>query len=450
MNEEGKLVFPKQLEGKDCLRYIKYGRTIRGITKKNYQNNVDRTNLLFNKIYALSQNAPECLFKFRLPNNELVTPEQIFISKKLTKLQSKYQGFYSDFYLAEASTLSQLICFIKDCKDSNTLVIFRCSEYRSFIDSKFNSSKERISLLHNILSLDNYALKIKDQTLYPQISEKQIHDGLVNFQTLIESKSDYCPYSEFDDIFYCYINSANLVPLFDEQVRNIVKELNKTIISKNNNSTNKFNIPPIDFSGVGFIYEGLKSLINPTNPLQETVMKYTVIRFFFDRLYLAFPYLNANVDKSQFYSRCIDIPQLDCASLKISDKILPPNSTNKKFIEISKYYKESLDLLSYIQFHTDPLTIAWLTAKSLHYIERATYESNGTVKRKKNELMAFDDIFSLFWPLICLYPIADPISPALLLKCITKISFPSGLDFARNLFVSAIDYIRELDINSLK
>lgn len=446
MDNNDQLIIPRQLEGKDCLRYIKYGRVIRGITKKNYLNNVERTNLLFNEIYALSQNIPENLYKYRLLNTKNATPKQIWISKKLQKLQAKYQSFYSDFYLAEASTLSQLICFIKDNQDQNNLVIFRCTDYRTFIENKFNNNPIGKSILFRICSLDQLAFRIQNETKYPNITEKTVHDSLITFQTLIESKNDYSPFSVFDDIFYSYIHYTNLVSLFDEQVKEITKELKKSIIIKSKNTSPKKNVSSIDFSGISFIYEGLKSFINPLNPLQETVLRYTIIRFFFDRLYLACPFFDADIDKTQFYDKCKKVPELQCSVLKISDKILPAFSSDKRFVDVAKAYKDSLDLLTYIQFYNDPLTIAWLSSKAMHYIEKAIFEAK---QPKKREMMAFDDIFSIFWPLMCMCPMADPVSPALFLKCVSKISFPSGLDYARNVFVSAVDYIRDLDLEKL-
>lgn len=414
-----------------------------------------------------SQEKHPTLFAYVVPQpHNCASGKQKFLFKKLTKLQKKYQDHYENYYTQNATKASQVKYFLTDCFEKGISIDFDIDNFKHQVDFNFSNSAEVKKIIISIARLDQYGKHLKLDLQIPFIAERLMHDAMKNFNTLIESKNDYCPISGFDDLFYCYVFHYQKYKLFVPLIEESVSLLKKTIFyagkdalpidGAENSNFNPWNIPKISFLGIAKIYNTLGETLKPNTPKQAMILRCSVVRFFFDQLYLECPFYDVRIDKSiyeTYNNNCKIVRQLTCNELHISAHLLKEGQINMKFCDIANDYSEALENISDIQFYTDPAAIASLSSKAMQNIEKVTKKnmrmqmpaSDEDDSSKESDFMAFDDIFSIFWPLLSMQTLPDPIGISLFVKAVVGLKLTSSMDYAKTVFVSAVEYI--IDFN---
>jgi hypothetical protein len=65
--------------------------------------------------------------------------------------------------------------------------------------------------------------------------------------------------------------------------------------------------------------------------------------------------------------------------------------------------------------------------------------------------MSFDDLFSLFWPTLAMRPPSNAVALAALLNAMINIELSPPFQFARTIFMSAVEYttkVKEQDVET--
>lgn len=416
--------------------------------EEEYVIHFEKTKKLLEYFMKKSEEKEFKLFSFKLPTPpDLPSASQLVIHIKLEKLLKKYRNLNADFYSSCVVKISRVLCFLNDCKTSGFIAAFKAGEYKKNANFEFNTMKSVKTVISKIAQLDRLSKKYKYDSLYPTISEQLMHDSLKNFQSLIESKNDYCEISGFDDLFFCYIFTQNKYDIFKPYIDDTVTMLKNTIFG-NGSSDDLWNSPKIQFLGIAKCYNAIGEVLNPSNPKQATILRCAVVRFYFDQLYVRCPYLNVKLDHTQYKRNCEIVREMTCEELAISSVMLKPEQLKMKFKDVAPNYVKALDSISQMQFYTDPAAFAWLSLKAMNYIDFIAKQNMNKVNENQEEpdqnntILAFDDIFSVYWPLMAMWPLPDPMSLALFIKTAVGLKLTSQMEYAKTVFVSAIEYIK--------
>lgn len=436
----------------DCTSYIELN-FVKQAREEEFLIQFEKTKKLFQFFIIQSEEKNFNLFDFKLPDPiESASATQIIIYRKLMRLQAKYKTLNSDYYSICAMKISRVICYLKDCKDAGFIATFRADEYKRQARFKFDSRPDIKRLFRKIAQLDKYARKYNFDTHYPVISEQLMHDSLKNFNSLIESKNDYCEISGFDDLFFCYIFTNDKFGIFQPYIEESVTMLKNTIFG-NGATTDLWNSPKIQFLGIAKCFNIIGEILHPSNPKQTTILRCAVVRFYFDQLYIRSPFLNMKLDYTQYTKNCEIVREMTCEELGISPVMLKPEQMKMKFKDVAPNYTKALESISEMQFYTDPAAFAWLSLKAMNHIDFVAKKNMNQVKETdeepsdNNTILAFDDIFSVYWPLMSVWPLADPLPLALFIKTAVGLKLTSSMEYAKTVFVSAIEYVKDFKPN---
>ena len=363
-------------------------------------------------------------------------PIQNFIVHKFCKIQKHLNQDKEKFYSEQATNLSVVSRFLLLNKKANSPLLFDVDGFKVCVAKKYYALKHIQKELHKIYCLDTY-LQNADTNIHKRVNMDKMREILTESTQFIDTNQDYSPYSAFDSAFEDFLENTKTMQRFDISVKTIVNNLDKK---------------RIDMKDVSQVNNSFNMLFLPKNSKEKLVMHFAIVRVLFNEISLV-PnfFLFSDEGSEPFFSKAAILRKKTAKELLIADSLLKPEMIDLPFEDIvkeSKYLKEGSIMLNCLHFLTNPYDIVYETFKVLKKIDQFVVENKRAVTgdQKATSMMSFDDVFSIFCPLMAIDPPKNCVAMSSFMDNVVGLQFSTGLDFAKLVFSSSVRYIINLEL----
>jgi len=273
---------------------------------------------------------------------------------------------------------------------------------------------------------------------------KQLNDNLSSIAKEFDTYSIYIEESGFDTVFADYVEAFNKQH-FDEMLNYLSYFEYEKALSKLKDYSfslgDSLKIPEDDFA-------------------RNNILLFTAARYLFARVAIEYPYILSNdLSTKSFLKTCEYIQTLTPKCLKAVKYIFKPSQYEKSVIAVfsdDKYLRESLSCIGLIQFHYCAIDIANLAVKAISYLKQFIIINTYINKKCKGDencalpdeisgdgMIAFDELFAVFYMAIACNPPANSIAIGVFLKAFGNFEHNGSLDYASTSLQAAISFICE-------
>ncbi|OHT03790.1 hypothetical protein TRFO_01460 [Tritrichomonas foetus] len=369
-----------------------------------------------------------------MPKSLPVITKYKFMKKKLLHYQKSYRNMLIRFNRMIAKKLSKFQCLLAVANSKGYKIEIDLPKFLRDKKFKLSSSVKFKKLVWRISSIDNFiSILINDDI---SLSDSNINKELRNSVDTLNSITLYSDYHRFDEIIHFILKENHLYSMISDIYQNNSHAFDSTTQTSLEQLGNE-----------------LKPLFKPNiTKFEQDTIHNSLIRLYFGYSYVQYPQLLTEIDfesSKLFFQNCQVISFETPMSMNISKALIRQDEYEESFNKIISIYdelKEAVAKLTSLQFLTSPLDIIANIQKAMEYIEIfvLVHVTNENFKLNKITnragLMSFDDIFALFCPTLAY----DPPSNCLSIYNFCKnadISLRPQFQFAREIFLSAIDYI---------
>lgn len=358
-----------------------------------------------------------------------------FLLDQMQDAKNKADTIKEKFYARKVTILSKVSFFLLESKNNNIPILFDSKGYAKLTEKEFSENKELNIEKRHFQSLESY-LKNESLKLETRFSLEKMREALSNAAEKVDQNREYSPVNEFDDEFTDFVVWSKTDQRFDLTVKRVVENSGKRLI----------NIRDLDH-----ITKSFNMLFQPKNINEKIVINFAITRYFFDALSIV-PgfFLYSNDESPVFTEKCASLRKKTPTQLGIHPSLMKPEMMEVPFEDIvkdSKYLNESSQYLNSLHFYTNPFDIAFTAFNAVKAIDNFVL-GNKQIDESSPEgsSMSFDDVFSLFCPVLAIDPPKNCMSLAKFYSKIDGLVFSSALDFAKLLILSSVDYITNIEL----
>jgi len=449
------------------------------------------------------------MYGFELPNPVCcATGLHFYIRHKLQRLQKHYQTASESFYAKAASMASQMVFFLNDCKSYGFSATCLLDDFVMHIEEMKLKDPTIKKCLDKMKALDSYGHLSLKKTKYQMVSLPEISHFLKSHEATADASIEFSPYSVFDDYLCCFAYCSGNISLFQEflaqsslikktditgkrqppKLRNKPRRnTNYSILfgddtlssaqksSKTDNSPLKTlehleasnsTMPTIELKSINTFFKSISNIIHPQSEKQSVMLRSSALRVLFDLIYIThYPSFIVQNNFEEFYKRTNIIRCLSPKELNIPLNLVMPSLFEMPFFSLetqSQYIHQAISFVTVMQFYTCPIDMIYCVLRSLKCVENFVQscvinkklgQFSGMIdpnqKAGMSNFISFDDLFSLFWPIITICPLSTPLSLSYILETVSGLPISSSLDFARMIFTSAISYCLEFKTSDI-
>lgn len=353
-------------------------------------------------------------------------PIQNFMIKKINKLQLQINKFKSEFYEQKARIINDVTVYINSCFDSECFMEFDIEGYKARVMREYDNHPTVKKIIHHSNSILNYLARL-DQSIEERLNINLMKQTLAEATKFVDTDLDFSPYNSFDAAFADFTEASKTIQRFDICVANVIKTLTKR----------RINMKELDQVNKSF-----NLLFEPKNANERLVMHSAIVRVMFDEISLVKNFFLFSEEGSEmFVEKCAVIRRQTPKKLQIVENIMLPVYMNQPFEEIVSISPDLIDatrILNSLHFLTNPYDIVYQTFKAVRSIDQFVKNNLGG---KGNTNMSFDDVFSLFCPVMAMDPPKNAVALSRFLLSVDGLKFSQPLDFSKLMLSSSIDYI---------
>lgn len=353
-------------------------------------------------------------------------PIQDFLLGKLAKLQLKLNQFRSSFYEAKARILNDVSVYIMNCYETEGYMNFDLEGYKKYVVKEYMAHPVVQKTFYRSKCIQSYLHRL-DLEIEERLNLKLMKSILTNATQNIDQTLEFSPYNSFDYAFSDFTFSSKTIQRFDICVKNVIKTLTKR----------RINMRELDQVNKSF-----NLLFDPQNSNERLVMHSAIVRVMFDEISLVKNFfLFSDENSEQFVQKCSILRKMNPKQLKIAENLMKPDMMEQPFEEIvqaSPDLIEATRMINCLHFLTNPYDIVYQTFKAVRLIDQFVKINMGG---KSNTNMSFDDVFSLFCPVMSIDPPKNAVALSRFLLGVEGLQFSQPLDFAKIVLSSSVDYI---------
>ena len=402
--------------------------------EKDYQPTMD-------KIRKLGENyvrKTEMHFEFHLDDISKTTkyqkPIYKYILNEMQNIRLKLNSLKENFYSKKAILATTVLSFLMESHAKNIPILFDVEAFKKATAQEFKSLE---SITTEVKHYRMFCVYLNNQSseLEKRFDINNMRQILVDSAENVDMSQEYSPYGDFDDVFVDFVEWSKAILRFDQSVQTVVENTGKRLI----------NMRDLDV-----IKKSFAMLFLPVGAAQRLVLTYAINRVFFDEIALVPGYfLFSEIGSEEFNKNCAILRKKTPVELEISPSLMKPEMMDVPFEDIvanSETLLESSRNLNSIHFITNPYDITYTAFKAIKLIDNFVVDNKGLDKTQAGSSnMSFDDVFSLFCPVMAIDPPKNCVSLADFFSRIDGLRFSSSLDFAKLLVSSSVDYIVNYD-----
>lgn len=457
-------------------------------TPDNRGDNLEIFDQQINQLEELFQIYTQKVQDMSVPKSYFNSATSIYISNKifycscyLFSKEIKLFRFKEYLYSKTISIIASIISEMKKKKEEKSEITYcQIDELEIFLNNKINNN--------------SYVLKAQDKIdrlisfIHPYgNAEIPVFQLKVALEESIKNLNDLCDcssYGSFDDFLYYYIYLSNpkkikknRYPFLTDSEKNFDLPEGKQDEDEKQNDNNNIdemidelvdisvynleNSHLISFhsdnQNVSFkvIEEKIFDLLNIEKPEEQVILKTSLVRIIFDRLYQHqefFDLLSSKKNQENvitFQNKCAKMFSKTPQEMQISPNLLKSDLLNKPFkiiIESDKLYlKKAIDYLSFIPFFTNPIDILahiyFVLKECESFLVSQKSDIEDTENNRAENIISFDDIFPIFCSVLGYGCPSNCLGIKRFLEIIQGFIFNSQLNYANSIFLSAISYI---------
>ena len=398
--------------------------------EKDYQPTMDKIRELGESYVSKT----EMHFEFHLDDISKTTkyakPIYKYILSEMQNIRLRLNSLKENFYSKKAIIATQVLSFLMESHSKNIPILFDVKAFRETTANEFSKLESITTEIKHYRMFCVY-LNYQSSELEKRFDINNMREILAQSSEKVDMNQEYSPIGEFDDVFVDFVEWSKAILRFDQSVEKVVENTSKKLI----------NMRDLDV-----IKKSFAMLFQPKNAAQRLVLTYAINRVFFDEIALVPGYfLFSEIGSEEFNRKCAILKKKTPVELEISPSLMKPEMMDKPFDEIvenSEQLLESSRNLNSIHFITNPYDITYTAFKAIKLIDNFVVNNKGLDPGKAGSSnMSFDDVFSLFCPVMAIDPPKNCVSLADFFSRIDGLSFSSSLDFAKLLVSSSVDYI---------
>lgn len=339
------------------------------------------------------------------------------------------------FYPRAMSILEDSLNFITATKKKSIKIKFDAKGLIQFLDGK--SNELQIS----------YFFKSHDR-IRPFVSPLFTQCTTVNIKMFMNQllkqvsnlvKTDYVQPNAFEQFFAIHV----------KETPELFSEIQKTLGFYTTGDMTTFS-KCCEFLGRHF---------SASNPNDHLVLKYALLRYISDINYLADPsILLSNTHRMKFLKKCLYISCFKPHNLGINEKLFTNEqlnlSINVLVREVNEVHEIS-NLFRSLEFYVCPIDMFYVLSKIIQKID--TFVKTNQIKRKfgqfssmvedesmkikRNEMLSFDDCFSLFFSILAADPPLNAVAISAWFEQLPRLPIDTQLNIAKMTFSSSIQHI---------
>lgn len=422
-----------------------------------------------------------------------ISNKVLFCSYYLFSKKIKLFRFKEYLYSKTISIIASILSLMKTNKEEKSEIIYcQIDELELFLNDKIKNNsyilknQDKIKRLISFIHPKQKALK-KEITEIPILQLKiALTESLKNMNELC----DYPSYGSFDDFLYYFIFLSNpkkiknrKINFFNETEKNfeihserleeeeeeekqqenecfdcmIDKLVNISIENFRETNSISFHSDNEDAT-FRVIEEKIFDLLCIEKPEEQIILKTSLIRIIFDRLYQHQEFidlLSSTHDQEnsiKFQKKCEIMCLKTPIEMQISSSLLIKDLMKKPFKLIIEnddlYLKKAVNFLNFLPLFTNPIDILahiYLALKECEmFLNNQNIDSNDSVVYAKDEELnniSFDDIFPIFCATLSYCHPSNCLAIQHFLDIIKGFIFNSQLNYANSIFITAVSYI---------
>lgn len=475
-------------------------------TPENLGNNEQVYKQQINKLENLFQIFTKKVQDMSVPTSNFRSDVSIYISNKvlfcsyyLFRKRIKLFRFKEYLYSKTISIIASILSLMKKSKEEKSEIIYcQIDELEIFLNDKIKNNSYVLKNQDRIERLISFIHPKRKETDKndPEIPVLQLKVALEESMKSVNELCDYASYGSFDDFLYYYVYLSNPKKIKKRQIQ-FLNEIEKnfelhsenldedddnqgeecsvdcmideltTISIKNLKETNFISFHS-DNEKISFkvIEEKIFDLLEIQKPEEQIILKTSLIRIIFDRLY-QYPEFsdllssqNDQENSIKFQKKCEVMCSKTPSEMQISSSLLLNDQMNQPFKSIidndDLYLKKAVDFLQFLPLYTNPIDILahiylalkecetflnYENSKNLDAQQIGSNDPNIDPKDEEKNNISFDDIFPIFCAILSYCHPSNCLGIAHFLDIIKGFIFNSQLNYANSIFVSAVSYI---------
>lgn len=422
--------------------------------------------------------SPPKIYKFKVERYSSCLLK--WVSKKLSRLQEKYDKCFKEHCLPYYEKIDAMIEHVKKFTEKELICKVDVSKLEEYIfGGLLRNNITANKYYKKVVLLDEYADFNSTSKKYPVIGESACKELLKLRAQDIDT--NYFPIEEFDDVFeYFCRNNRSLDQAFDEHANKLVSRLKSTFIGHHSTESgsevvftkeedtcnyrfaendNKiagetWNIPSVSFDFFDKLLSKVKSLVAPDGSNQDILVRNTVIRHFFDRVYEKRPYLSIPVKLTELYHKASKIKDMTVENILAGcelERDITAKYKEKKFCDIVKMNEDFGRVIKYLeesQFYISPLDINYYVNEALKIINEILRKWLKGYREKA--VVESDKLIITLTAFLSMRPICDPFALLCFQQFTSKLKMANDFEVARTIYMSSVSYLRDCELQKCR
>ena len=391
------------------------------------QHCLDKIGELMNKYSKNEGEMPDILFKYSMPDNLAgYNHEYLYMIQKGQKLQKKYNFLYHQHFVELLNQLGSVVTFIGTYIDNMVPVIFDYDGFDAKQISLF-SKNEKVRKIVTRISLLNDKIARTNPREWEVPTIEELREVLTESSKDVLIKEQFSPEGAFDDKFYYFLKGNKMLQRFTDAAKQFAIDGNVNL-TENKQLTISFLL-----------------LIQPKTQEEQRVLICAMLRIVFaELLETGCAQYNSQGNENEFVEKALKLSKMHMIDFGINKNVMTPDMYDVPLDVIVKQREElskAKEIFSTIPFYSSPLDIVHVCYCALNNIMEFAKQNCELNNTRRDSLMSFDDVFSLFCAVVTIDPSASLVPIVNFLKGVKRMSLSSAYDFSKMLLISSIDYI---------
>ncbi|OHT06837.1 hypothetical protein TRFO_25085 [Tritrichomonas foetus] len=437
----------KSLVKHEELTYVKSTVNVQTLTKAD----IARIDNLIISLLEIKKHKQESMTKDKIKCTIKISPIKKIryvdhiIDKYLAHriLVNEYNRKLVNYNINAIGAIERVVTLIKTIVSESRNVKLDLAEFQNFLDRKYVSAgitkakeeTEKITKILQIMANKLHTLD-SDEIYLNKVIKKQI--------VKVEKNNDYLPPNFFDECVHAFLNTKKTDDKNLSAVLSNLKYGNENYISQLIVYITK-------------IIQGKQTYSNQEN----IVIRSAVIRFFFDMAYISQPeVLCSNLSSMIFFKNCTYIASFSPNKLGLNPQLFTQNQINSPIAAIvrdSPLMAEISHDLNSLMFYTSPIDMTKILTDVIVKLDEivkknvlsrkfgqfAAMVESDFKQKKRNEMMSFDDCFSLFFSILSVDPPTNALEISVLFQNSPDFVESVQMKYAKATYVSAVQHILE-------
>ncbi|EAY04644.1 hypothetical protein TVAG_227610 [Trichomonas vaginalis G3] len=363
----------------------------------------------------------------------------------IVEFAERYYMRRHELYLKFFNIANQLLGIMDICYKNKVECECNLTRFKQYMDQLQESTfinrdrrvlKKLIEMRKNLNKQDSISKKSEI------IPTKQLLKLFDDNSDQINLDLGYIPQTEIDDYLYSLIE--------DQTITFNTEETKNSLMIFSNDKLNEILIE-------------LQNQFNITTREHKIILKCVFVRYCFDFMYQFWPELFKCPTSNAFLKKCSVVGSYSPAKLGLCANPFTEEQYNTPIMNLlhDLSLKSIVDQLSIIQFLVNPLDIVANISIALNMLgefakSNATYRRLGRfasmasdIMPKKNDMLSFDDCFSLFFVTFVMYPPVTAPSISEILKYF-DMGYSQPMKYSRDIFIASVDHVLNFDIKNVE